>query len=196
MTLKAGMSGPGFAWITLAVCLVWLALDSGFALHQSPATQLLGMASSLVALGVGLIALVRMVTGWPRDGWRVLVPPVICATAVIASMVTGPALQRAAFHRSLPAFEAVIRQMESGPIPVTTELRRIPQAESSLVPAVLARRTTNGVLIVEFLTGFGFPAKHSGYLYCSSTNRDLRSDPDHRWARFRQWEPHWFRISD
>jgi hypothetical protein len=88
--------------------------------------------------------------------------------------------------------------MESGSIPVSTELSPVPQAVplADLAYAVLAQKGTNGDLIVEFLTEGGFPVKHSGYLYVSSGVVKQDSMEDERWPIRREERPRWFYISD
>jgi hypothetical protein len=143
----------------------------------------------------GATSFILIFTRWRQERWRTLIPVASCALAVIVAPVVGRLIGQLMFHRSLPHYEAIIRQIESGNIPVTAELRRIPQAEGSLAYAVLAQRT-NDVLSVEFLTGAGFPVKHSGYLYCSSGTVEKGSFIDSRWPKRREVRRFWYRISD
>ena len=131
-----------------------------------------------------------------QQGWRGMIPAGVCFVAVLAAFMIGAPLGRYAFRRVLPAYESAIRQMETGQIRVSAELRRIPEAEKKLGIAVLAELTTNGVLTVEFLTGAGFPVKHSGYLYCSGGLIEKGSRFDLRWPRRHAVGPSWFAIAD
>ena len=105
-------------------------------------------------------------------------------------------IRQVIFQRSLPRYESIIHQIESGAIPVSGELRHISQVEGNWAYAVLAQRGTNGVLTVEFLTGGGFPVKHCGYLYSSSGVIESGSLADARWPKKHEVRPSWFRISD
>jgi len=153
------------------------------------------MVLTLGLLVFGFISFVLIFTRWRQERWRSFIPVGACALAVVLAPEVGGLIREFIFQRSLPHYEAIIRQMEAGSIPVTSELRRIPQAEGSLAYAVLAQRT-NDVLSVEFLTGGGFPVKHSGYLYCSSGAIERGSLIDRRWRKKREVRPSWFRISD
>ncbi len=182
--------------ITLAVAGLWFLVFAAFAAHPSPVTQLFSMLLTLGLLVFGFICSVRVFTHWQRERWRTLVPVGVSVLVVVFAPVVGAAIRHFTFQRALPNYEALIKQMEAGSVPVSSELRRISQAEGSLAYTVLAQRGTNGVLTVEFLTGGGFPVKHSGYLYCSSDVIERGSLADSRWPRRRAVKPLWYRISD
>lgn len=121
------------------------------------------------------------------------------STAVVLGGLAGAAdawVRGIVFRRSLPNFESIVHRMDSGAIPVTAEWRRFPEAEGGGVYAVSAQRSTNGKLTVEFLTGRGFPVKHSGYLYCSVGSLERGSIAEKRWLRRQRVSPTWYRISD
>lgn len=88
--------------------------------------------------------------------------------------------------------------MESGAVPVAAEPQSITLSETDrdLAYSVLAQKDTNGVLMVEFLTGSGFPLMHSGYLYTSSGSVQPGSFFHSRWLLTMQVKPKWFRITD
>lgn len=182
--------------ITIFVAGLWFAVFIAFAARPSPVTQLLSMLLDLGLLVFGFISFIRLFTHWRRERWRVVIPFATCVLAVALAPEVGATIRRVAFQHSLPHYESIIRQMESGTIPVTQELRRIEQAEGGSAYSVLAQRSTNGVLTVEFLTGGGFPVKHSGYLYCSSGFIEPGSAADSRWRKKREVRPLWYRISD
>ena len=182
--------------ITVIIAGLWFLVFVAFAVRPSPVTQ---FASMLLTFGIfvfGFISFVRVFTHWQRERWWTIVPLGTCVLVVVLASEVGAAIRQFVFQRALPSYEAVIRQMDSGNIPVSAELRRVPQAEGDLAYAVLAQRGTNGMLIVEFLTGGGFPVKHSGYLYCSSGVVERGSLADSRWPKRREVRPLWFRISD
>ena len=70
--------------------------------------------------------------------------------------------------------------MQSGSIPVADGLNEIPEAETEarLVFSVLAEKTANGVLMVEF-DPEGNMLRHFAYLYSSSGV----IDPARKWTR-------------
>ena len=154
------------------------------------------MLLTLGLLGAGFMSLVRVFTYWGRERWRGVAPLLACVLVVMLAPEVGAAIRGALFRRSLPGYESLIRQLESGAIPVTTELRQVWQAEGVSAYSVMAQRGTNGVLMVEFLTGAGFPVKHSGYLYTSSGSIEPGSRIDSRWPKRRTLSPLWYRISD
>jgi hypothetical protein len=184
-----------FAKVTICFASLWFVTFVAFAARASGITQLLGMLVTPGFLIFCFISLVRLYTHQGREGWRVIIPFATCFLTVALALWIGPVIRPFMFQRALPYYESVISRMESGKIPVTPELRRVPQVEDGPAYAVLAQRT-NGVLTVEFLTGGGFPVKHSGYLYCSSGSIEPDSVADRRWPKRRELKPLWFQISD
>jgi hypothetical protein len=186
---------PRLSKITLGIAGLWFLGFTAFAALPSGLTQLFSMLLTLGLLVFGFVSFVRVFTHWRQERWRSIIPVGACALAVVLAPEIGGLIRQFMFQRSLPHYESILRQMESGSIPVSVELDRVPQAESSLAYAVLAQRA-NGVLSVEFLTGGGFPVKQSGYLYCSSGVIERGSLIDSRWPKRRKVRPLWFRISD
>jgi hypothetical protein len=185
-----------FTKITIGWAGLWFLAFIAFPARPSPATQIFSLLLALGLAVLGFISLIRLATHWRRERWRVIVPIAICGIVVVVAAAIGAATRRVAFFRSLPIYESIVRQLESGEIPVSTELRRILLVEGGPAYPVLAQRDTNGVLAAEFLTGSGFPVKHSGYLYCSSGSILLGSVSDSRWPKRQQMKPLWFWVSD
>lgn len=185
-----------FTKITLAIAGLWFAVLCVFAARQTPNTQLLGAVMTLALLVVILISFVRIFTDWKQQHWRSLIPFVSCMLAVALYPASRSAIRRITFERSLPRYESIIRQIESSPVPISSEVVLIEQTEDSSIYHVRTNRSPDGVLSVEFLTGGGFPVKHSGYLYCSSGVIEPGSYFDSRWPKKREMKPKWFRISD
>ena len=181
--------------ITILIAGLWFFAFAAFAARQTVVTQVFMTLLTLALLGFGSTTFVLFFARWSEDRWRGLVPVGICTIAVVLAPRVGAVIRESTFRRDLPSYNAVIRQMERGSIPVDAELRRIPQAEGAQAYVVLAQRTSEG-LNVEFITGGGFPVKHSGYLYCSSGEIERGSLIDSRWPKRREVMPMWFRISD
>lgn len=182
----------------IVVAGIWCVGSIVFFSHRTNLSQLLTLPLFPCFFVAFVISFVSVFSDWRQRRWRALVPFATCILSVIICGLVVPPIRRAVFVRSLPSYEEVVRQMESGRIPVFTNLTLIPQAQAQarLAYAVLAQRDTNGVLTVEFLTEGGFPVKHSGYLYCSSGNIKAGSLADSRWPIRHQEQPKWFYISD
>lgn len=181
------------------VSVIWFVLFTVYAAHRrSIVLQLLGMPVTLCFLAAGVISMVCALSEWRQRGWLSLAPFAVCVLAVVLSSSILRPIRHAIFVRSLPSYETVVQRMESGSIPVSTNLGLIPQAVplAHLAYAVLAQKDTNGVLTVEFLTEAGFPVKHSGYLYISSGVVEPGSVAYSRWPIRHEERPRWFYISD
>ncbi len=190
------MSRNGRFVVTVAV--VWCVVSTAYFARRTSILQFLTIPVAVCFLVASIMSVVCVFTEWPQRRWRSLLPFVACALSVVVSSALVRTIRPAIFDWALPSYEAVVHQMESGTIPVTTELSRIPQAEleARLVFAVLAQKETNGALTVEFLTEGGLPLKHSGYLFCSSGSIEPGSLADSRWPIRRELRHRWFYISD
>lgn len=186
---------PRLDRLTLVIAGLWFLAFAAFAARPSALTQLFSMVLTLGLLALGFLSLALILTRWRQERWRCIVPVGVCALVVVLAPMVHGLIRQFTFQRALPQYQAIIRQMESGEIPVTAELRRIPQTAGTGAYAVLAQRT-NEVLRVEFLTGGGFPVKHFGYLYSSSGTIEKGSPMDSRWPERREVRPSWFQISD
>jgi hypothetical protein len=179
--------------------VIWFVLFTTYAAHRrSIILQLLGMWAMVCFFVAFVISIVCIFSEWRHRRWRSLLPFAVCVVLAVISSEMVETIRHAIFVRSLPSYEAVVHQMESGRIPVSSNLSRIPQAEAQarLVYAVLAQKDTNGILIVEFLTEAGFPVRHSGYLYSSSGVVEPGSLEGSRWPIRREERPRWFYISN
>jgi hypothetical protein len=183
----------------VTVSVMWFALFTVYAAHRRSITlQLLGIPVTLCFLAAGVISIVCAFSEWRQRRWLSLLPFAVCVLSVVISGAVVRTIRHAIFARSLPSYEAVVQQMVSGSIRVSTNLSPIPQAAplAHLAYAVLAQKDTNGVLMVEFLTEGGFPVKHSGYLYISSGVVEPGSVAYSRWPIRHEERPRWFYISD
>ena len=175
---------------------VWLVASEAYAAHRTPLGQLLDIFISLCYLAVVVLAVVLVFTGWRQRRWRAMIPLAACVIAAVAFIPLGRLVSSALFAWSLPSYETIVRQMESGTIPVSTEFSEVRQAEpgARLARGVFAGKDTNGVLTVIFFTEAGFPALHSGYLYRSSG--ELGSGLESRWPINEKVRSNWFYISN
>lgn len=179
--------------------VVWFVMSTIYFAHRdSIVLQLLGTPVMLCFLAAVVIGIVCIFVEWRQRRWLALLPFAACVLSVVVSMPIVRTVREYIFARSLPSYEAVVRQMESGSIPVSTNLSPVPQAVplAHLAYAVLAQKDTNGALTVEFLTEGGFPVKHSGYLYLSSGVIEPGSMEDERWPIRHEERSRWFYISD
>lgn len=182
----------------IVVAVVWLIGATVFFSHRTLISQLWTLPVFPCFLVAVVISIVCIFREWRQRRWFSLVPFASCVLAVVISDAVSHRIRHAIFIQSLPSYEAVVQQMESGSILVPTKLSPLPQAVplADLAYAVLAQKDTNGVLMVEFLTEGGFPVKHSGYLYVSSGVVEPGSMEDDRWPFRHEERPRWFYVSD
>jgi hypothetical protein len=178
--------------------VVWLVVCTVYGAHRTPTLQLISAPVALCFLAALVVSVVYIFSEWRMRRWLSLLPFFICVFSVVLSSALVQMIRHIIFVRSLPGYEAVVQQMKSGSIPVSTNLDLIPQAraEAPSAYAVFAREDTNGDLMVEFLMEAGFPVKHSGYLYSSSGIVAPGSPEDLRWPIRGEERPKWFYISD
>src|SRR5262249_9503075 len=99
------------------------------------------------------------------------------------------------FHRG--EYEALIARVEQRAIPKGQPERiTLSDSERSIAYFVLAERAADGSLIVEILTGGGFPVKHSGYVFASAGSFPSESFIGKRWEHHSEVESNWYRVSD
>jgi hypothetical protein len=127
-----------------------------------------------------------------------VIPLLLSLSSCVATTVLGRAARQAQFERQFSRYVALVENIQAESTVAPGEVVSIPlsEAERDLAHSLLAERTTNGVLVVELLTGGGFPLKHSGYLYTSSGSIQSGSFFDSRWPFKTEVTPKWFRISD
>ena len=183
------------------VSIVWCVVSTAYYAHRGgllALLQLLIIPLSICFFAAIIISFVCIFTEWRQRRWRSLLPFTACVLSVVVSCVLVQTIRPVIFAWSLPSYEAVIQQIESGKIPVSDKLNLIPQAKfkARLVYAVFAQKDTNGVLSVAFFTEGGFPVKHSGYLYSSSGVVEPGSPADSEWPIRHEVRKKWFYISD
>lgn len=184
--------------IVVAIAALFCVGATVFFSHRTGFTQLLTAPLFLLFLIAILIGIICIFVDWRERKWKALLPLATCfLSPFIASKIANP-IREAIFTKCLPSYEAVVHQMESGEILVSTNLSKIPEAvpKARMAYAVFAQKDTNGVLTVEFWTEGGFPVLHSGYLYSSSGVVNPGSEAGLRWPIRVQERPKWFYISD
>ena len=107
-------------------------------------------------------------------------------------------VREAEFEKRLPRYQALIERIkvETGIDPGKVSSVSLTEGERDLCYSISAGHETNGTLIVELLTGGGFPLKHSGYLYSSSGKVEEGSFFERRWPIIYEVKTNWFRIAD
>jgi hypothetical protein len=185
-----------FTQLAVGVAGAWFVTYAAFSAWMSIFTQLPSMLLTIALLVCVVVGVIRVFTRWRHEHWRVFIPLFACAVAVYCAPQLGLSINRVIVRRSLPHYESIVRKIEAGTIPVSIEVQRVPQAEDLFTRPVFAHRDTNGVLTVEFFTENGYPAKHIGFLYCSSGVIDPDSRVARRWSWRTELKPLWFRVSN
>jgi hypothetical protein len=183
----------------VVVSVIWCLVSAAyFARRASLLLQLLILPLSLLFFAAIICGLVCAFAEWWQRCWRSMFPLAACVIAFFLSWILVLTARHFIFLWALPSYEVVVRQIESGRIPMSVGFDRLPQAESEarLVYTVYAEKDVNGVLMVEFLTESGFPVKHSGYLYSSSGAIEPGSLMNSRWPIRQELRKWWFYISD
>jgi hypothetical protein len=154
--------------------------------------QLLSIPLALWFL-VGVVAAIAvLLTEWHRLRWRSLTPLGTCLGSFFLALPLVHLSRHLAFLWALPSYEAVVKQIETGAISVSPSGTIIEGVQARMAFRILAARTVDGSLTVEFITELGFPVLHSGYLYSSKGSID--SDP--RWPIHEEVRKNWYFISD
>jgi hypothetical protein len=179
------------------VSALWSVLAVVCFAHIDGLFQLAFTAASVFYLIAFFVSIVCILEERRQRRWRSLIPLAVCVTIIPATVGAIRFARDFLFARSLPGYEAVVHQIASGAISVSSELTRTPQAEPQAgAYRVLARRDQDNVLSVEFHTGGNFPVKHRGYLYVSSGIIEPGSFEDSRWPSRHKEKPQWFYVSD
>jgi hypothetical protein len=180
-------------WPTFAIAALCFVAIVLFGTNPSPSLQLVSMGSMLVLMVVLIRSAWFAVTTWKEFKAKAVVPLVVCILVVPAAL-TGASLGRMVhFAFVLPVFERLVEDARRRDIPPGSKPIEL---SSSLAYLVLAERTNSGALQVEFLTGRGYPVRHTGYLYADSGAVDPDSVLGERWPSAHGLRRQWFRIAD
>jgi hypothetical protein len=181
----------------ILISALWSALMVAFFVRTNSALQLVAMVASLFYLMALLASVVHLFAKCRKLRWRSLIPLAVCGAAFLFTVRMARVTRDFLFVRSFPNYEAVVHEIESGAIPISSKASRISPAEAQTgAYRVFASRDNKDVLFVEFWTGGGFPVKHSGYLYVSSGVVEPGSFEDSNWPVKRREKAQWFYVSD
>ena len=180
------------------ICIVWLVGSIACLTRRNDVSVLLGFLLALFFAAAFFFSLVCIFREWRQRRWYSMTPLAIWTVTLAGSFLLIGQAERLLFAWSLPSYEAIVRQIEDGTIPVTNETGRILEADhkARLTYGVFAARDASGVLSVEFITELGFPVKHSGYLYVSSGAIEQVSRSDSRWPIRKKVRDKWYFVSD
>ena len=188
--------------VIVGTSLLWFIAVTTYYSHRGAWSLLFLLSISLCVSAAVVLSIACAFVNWRQRRWRAIFPLAISAFALCSSVLSlrilVPTIRHAIFEWSLPSYEAIIYQIESGGIPVSVKLTLIPGVEQKipLAYAVFAQKDSNCLLIVEFWTEGGFPVQHAGYLYISSGAIEPGSLEDSRWPIRQKERPNWFYISD
>ena len=176
--------------------VILLASNEAITAHRTDLGVLLGLLLSLIWFSVSIFSAVLVFIDWRERRWRALLPLAACVFTMVIFGPLARLITPVVFAWSLPSYEAIVRQVESGAIPVSTEFSEIPQAQrqARLAQSVDAQKDADGVVRVIFWTESGFPALHSGYLYSSSGEPGAGMGAG--WSIRETVRSNWFSISN
>jgi len=179
------------------ICIIWLITSTMFCAKKSGELQLVTMLLLPVIFGVLIASIISVFRNWSKDKFLSFIPLVACILSVILPLRAGTEIRNQLFEYRLPQYQRMISRIESESVEVGHELSniQIKPTEEYLALNVYAIKEGES-LYVEFLTGGGFPVKHSGYLYSQSGVIPVNSMIGKRWPSHRKINEYWFRFSD
>lgn len=186
-------------------CLILVALNFItmliFSEHKTPGRQLFAMATNGFLMILFVATLFDGLLKCTKEKFRAFIPAAICITGIFASFFVGSylgnMLENRRINKDLPSYVSIAHRIEKGEIKTGTSLSRIelPAQDKDLAQITLARTNNEGA-VIEFVTGLGFPVKHSGYLYISTGKIDNETDSLRRWPYHARINVNWFRVED
>jgi hypothetical protein len=183
-------SKPGLRRHVPVALAIVIAVNAGVFAYRPNGLPQLGLVLSFPTVLVGVVVGMARLNGrWRRQ--------VLLIAGLLAAIPSGAIVGHRVrdfdfqFRRQGP-YQAVVEQVLSGHIAVGDTATRL-TIEKSLAYVVFARRTTTGVVRVEFFWGMGFPVKHTAYVY---TSTDVPGDGAWDHWRYRRVADHWFEASD
>ena len=180
-----------------SLCFIWLITSTMFGVAMSADLQLVTMLLLPVILGVLIASIVSVFRNWSADKFLSFIPLAVWLFSVITPLPASKEMRKQLFNYRLPEYQSMISRIESEYFEISDELTNIQimPTEKHLALNVFAIRE-NELLYVEFLTGGGFPVKHSGYMYSESGSIPVNSTIGKRWPSLIKINGYWFRFSD
>jgi hypothetical protein len=177
-----------FPWRSLIVLAV--AINAAVFAYRPSLLPQFGLVLSLpVVLTAAVLQGLRS-KGRRRDG---IVAVVAFLAAIPLGVLAGRRLRDVDFHyRRLPRYQAIVDRIQQGEIVVSEDPTSL-TIDKDLANVGFARRTTTGILRVEFFWGGAFPVKHTAYIYTSTGGSS--DGAWNRW-RYRALGGNWFAASD
>lgn len=177
----------------LITCIIWILVLVIFRVEPSPLFQLLFMLVSIAWLYVTVRAIIFGFRKVRITGLKGLMPVLICVLAIPTAWLLSELGRTMYFSYKLPYFETAIKRAEGLEFAGSEDPLKL-QSDSAYL--VFAEKLPDGSLQLEFLTGRGFPASHSGYLYVENGQIDEASVLAQRWPRRKKIQENWYFISD
>ena len=117
---------------------------------------------------------------------------------ILGMRYSAPNRHNREFKSKLPLFQKVVSDLQTSETAPSTSLTEVPVPENarSKVYFILAEHPAEGRLAVEFLTGRGFPVKHSGFLFLSSGRIEDFPKMVSRWPYQERLQDNWLYICD
>ncbi len=171
-----------------------------FTFRPNGYVQLILIILGGILLVATIVNLIKIPLNWRQQRKLSALPFTISIFSVLLltfSIFIGMRARIMKFRYDMPYYENLISMMKKGEIDIQQNLHPIdiPLEYAHLAYATLAVKDKQGVLTVEFLSGSGFPVKHSGWLYREDDNPMAWKDIS-RWPRIEKIEPKWYRIGD
>jgi len=171
-----------------------------FCARQTPNRQLFSGVIIGVLLILSLISLVAGLYFCWREKFRAFIPATICLIGLpisfIAARRLGGSIEHRLFQKNLPRYTEVVRLIEKGEFKTDSYLVELPPQYSDLALRTWRGTNSEGAIIVGFITGIGFPVKHSGFMYVSTGKIESDAETLRRWPYYSRINTNWFRIGD
>jgi hypothetical protein len=149
---------------------------------------------------VAVICAVRGLLGWRqrrRTSVALGAAALLSFAGLFAARDAGVWLRDRDFERLRPAMERLVeasrRSLDSSTQP---ESVAVPGELRPPIYSIRASRNRAGRLDVWFFNGFGFPQRHSAWIFTSDSSASPASVRGSFWHRSRKLSPHWYDASD
>ena len=152
----------------------------------------------LVMIGVLIESLYCVFKNFREDKLWAFVPLIVCLLSIPAPLMAGAKLKSYLFQYRLPMYTELVSRVQASNENYEGELTSVELKEDDnhLAYVVFAIKEEE-VLYVEFVTGGGFPVKHTGYIYSQSGNIPDGSKINERWPKKKRWKisDNWYGFS-